>query len=81
MLTKLFSVHDVKANAYLPPFTMRTNAEAIRAFDTTCKDKSSQFSAHPSDFTLCLLGEFNSETGLLSPMETPLNLARATDHV
>ena len=59
---KIFSVHDAKAEAYLPPFYMRTTGEAERAFSANVKDTSTQFSQFPSDYTLVELGTFDEDT-------------------
>lgn len=59
MIHKIFSVHDQKAAAYLPPFYMPTKGMAVRLFKDCCNDPNHQFRAHPGDYTLVELGEFN----------------------
>lgn len=76
---KIFSVHDCKAEAYLPPIFMKTKAEAIRAFQTTVESPDSQFHKYPADFTLVELGEFDETTAAISALNIPLILANASE--
>lgn len=76
---KIFSVHDSKAEAYLTPIYFRTKGEAIRAFESTCQDKDSQFNKYPSDFTLVELGDFNELTSLITSLPIPLTLSHASE--
>lgn len=59
----LFTVHDSKVGAYLPPMVFKSIGEASRAFETACKDTSSSFNKYPSDFTFIELGTFDELTG------------------
>jgi len=67
MYQKIYSVYDKKAAAYLRPFFMRTDAEAVRAITNTAKDSASLFAANPSDFQLVQIGEWDDATGVISP--------------
>lgn len=75
---RIFTVHDSKADAYLPPFYMRTKGEAIRAFETTVKDTNSQFNKYPADYTLVELGEFDEQSASICCHEKPLILENAS---
>lgn len=63
MILKVFSVYDVKAEAYLQPFFFVTKGQAVRAFVDSLADVNHAFAQHPDDYTLFLLGEFNDENG------------------
>lgn len=78
---KIFSVHDSKAIAYLPPFYMRNAGEAMRAFQTSCQDQNSQFNKYPSDYTLVELGEFDEETASIATHASPKILINAKEYV
>ena len=78
---KIFTVHDTKAQAYLPPFYMRTTAEALRAFETTVKQKDTQFNQFPSDFNLCELGEFDETTATFTMLPIPHVLENASKYI
>lgn len=76
---KMLSVYDSKALTYMPPFNMKTIGEAIRAFETSCKDPKTQFYLYPADFTLVEIGQFCEQTGTLTPIKTPVILANAAE--
>lgn len=81
MILKIFTVHDSKAEAYLPPFFMSSRGQAIRAFTDTIADRSTQFSKHPADFTLFEIGEYDDQKGTLTQYETKQNLGLALDFI
>lgn len=74
MLHKIFSVYDVKAQAFMTPFMMPTEGMATRAIKDCVNDVNHQFSKHPSDYTLFTLGSFNDEEGFYDLYETPQSL-------
>lgn len=78
---KIFTVHDARAEAYLPPFYMRTKGEAIRAFETTVKDTNSQFNKYPQDYTLVELGEFDESTADIKLLDKPTILENASTYI
>lgn len=59
MKHKLFSVFDVKAQCYLPPFCLPETAMAIRVFSDCVNSKDHQFGLHPGDYTLFALGDWD----------------------
>lgn len=67
MKFKIFSVFDVKAKAYLPPFFLPEEAMAVRTFKDCANDKAHAFGLHPEDYSLFRLGEFDSLSGELFP--------------
>lgn len=77
----LFSVHDSKSDFYYSPVSYRSRGEALRAFETACKDENSQFNKYPSDFTFVELGQFCEFTGTLIPHEKPIILINASDYI
>lgn len=78
-MTNVYSVHDSKVEAWLPPFYMRNAGEATRAFEDTVNDPKSQFAKHPEDFALFELGSFNDVTGRFDLYSDPKSLGRASD--
>jgi hypothetical protein len=76
---KIFSIHDSKAEAYLPPIYFKTAAEAIRAFSTACEDSQTQFFKYPADFTLVELGEFDEPTASIATHKLPRILSNASE--
>ena len=78
MINKLFAIHDQKARAYLAPFTFSKEGQALRLFTDSIQNPEHQFSRHPEDYTLFLLGEFDDETGKIKP-NTPQSLGNGVE--
>lgn len=72
MITKVFTVRDQKAAAYLLPFFQMTTGMAIRSFSDRCNDLTHGFCQHPEDYTLWQLGTFEDESGLFDLLPVPL---------
>lgn len=66
MIHQMFSIHDSKAAAYLPPFIIHRNEMAIRLFSDMVNNPDHQFSKNPADYTLFLIGEYNDEKGAVT---------------
>lgn len=77
-MTKIYTVHDAKAAAFLPIFTARANGEAIRSFSEAINSADHQFAKHAADFTLFEIGKFNDETGVIEAI-VPLSLGNGVD--
>jgi len=77
---KLYSVNDAKAGFYGNPFSARTNSEAMRNFQQAINDTNPNnlMNAHPADFSLFEIGEFDDETGQITPI-APKHLANGVD--
>lgn len=65
----LFAVRDLKAEYFNRPMSMRTVGEALRAFQDECRSPDSALSAHPEDYVLYQVGEYDQVTGKIVPME------------
>ncbi len=76
---KRFSIYDVKAEAWMPPFYRLTNGIALREFQTMSNDPGSIFGKHPADFTLFDLGEWNEFTCEDKPNTTKVPLANGLE--
>lgn len=59
----VFSVFDEKAQVYSTPVFLPHKGLAVREFSDVVKDKNSALAKHPSDYKLCLLGEFDNVSG------------------
>lgn len=77
MITNYYSVRDEKVGAFMPPFPMRSDGEAIRGFIDACADKNTAFSKHPADFVLFNVGKYDDVTGRFIPSE-PVEVMTAT---
>ena len=76
------SVKDLAAQAFGRPVFVGAVGVAVRSFsDEVTRDvPDNQMHAHPADFELYQVGEFDDATGALSPVNPPRLLSRALDH-
>lgn len=74
----MYSVHDEKAQAFLTPFFMLHDGQAIRTFEDCINSRDHQFSHHPSDYTLFKIGTFNDQGAALTDT-TPISLGNGVE--
>lgn len=73
MLMKVFSVRDMKSEAFLQPYFSVNQGTALRAFDEACQKQDSPFYKYPNDYVLYEIGSYDDETGLLTAL-TPVKM-------
>lgn len=78
MIHKIFSVRDLKAEAYLQPFFSANTNTATRAFQDACRQADSPFAKHPEDYMLFELGLFDDVSGEVESI-TPKALGIGTE--
>lgn len=66
MKLHMFTVFDVKAKAYLPPFFLPQVGQAVRSFGDAIDDPAHAFAKHPEDYTLFLVGTFDDASGVVA---------------
>lgn len=81
MIHSMFSVYDQKAEAFLPPFMMPKAQQAQRIFSDCVNSSDHQFAAHPEDYTLFHIGNFDDESGVLHPKPTPTSMGLGLEYV
>lgn len=59
MRLNMYCVFDEKAEAYLPPFFVQTEGQALRAFTDAVNDPQHNFGKHPHDYTMWFVGTFS----------------------
>lgn len=69
MLLHAYTLHDVKACTYSPPFFMANDALAKRALSDLVQDSNTQPGRHPSDFKLYKVGYFDDQKGQVIPID------------
>jgi hypothetical protein len=79
----MYAIRDTKANTFYPPTLFDNDAVATRAFgDMVLGDKNTLIGTHPSDFSVCYVGDFDLETGTLIPSKVGyVVLANGSDFV
>jgi len=76
MITRIYSIYDVKVGAYLPPVFMQTNPQVIRAIGDCVNDPKHQFHNHPEDYTLFELGFLDDEHAKFTMLDAPVPIAK-----
>lgn len=77
----IFAVHDVKAQAYLPPFILPNAGMAKRVFGDCVNSDSHEFGKHPADYTLFCFGEFIDHETEPFRIETKESLGNGVEFV
>lgn len=73
----IFSIRDSKVGFMSP--TVDVNApSAVRNFEHAASQASSLFSSHPADYSLYKIGDFDSDSGEISPC-IPEHIVDAAD--
>ena len=76
---KIFSIHDAKAFAYLPPFILPRKEMAMRTFSDCVNSNTHQFGVHPADYTLTELGTFDDSNAKITLHDVPLTMGTGLD--
>lgn len=73
MKYKVVTVMDRAVEGFGVPFFTRSVGEAERMFTDEINrvDENNQLNKHPEHFDLFLVGEFDSDSGLLNPLTVP----------
>lgn len=77
MQKKMYCIFDSKAQIYHAPFYKSTHGEAERDFQSVSRDPQSTISQYPEDFDLFYIGEFDDETGKVSPLSAIQHIIKA----
>jgi len=67
MKHKIFSIRDIKADAFITPFFLHTTEMAKRGFVDAASNPDSMFHKHPEDFALYEIGTFDDQNALVEP--------------
>lgn len=65
----LFTIYDVKAEEYFPPFAESTSATAMRQFHDLLADPQSRLNKHAADYQLWRIGRYRGDTGIVYPLQ------------
>lgn len=71
-IMQVYCIRDSKADVFNLPFFQVNEAVAVRTFQTMVDDPSSQIHAHPGDYALYGLGEYDDDTGLFNTIDPHL---------
>ncbi|WNK13955.1 MAG: nonstructural protein [Microvirus sp.] len=79
MELNVYTVLDLKVKAYGQPYYARTRGEAIRSFQTSINNSSTEnmWAKYPTDYCLYEIGTWDDNAGKFTMHETPSNLGLA----
>lgn len=67
MIMKVYSMLDATAKAYGAPLAFVSDAVAERTAKALLMQNDSDMAKFPEDYSLWCIGEFSSETGVMTP--------------
>lgn len=67
MKYSVFAIRDFKTG-FLSPVCEANEAAAVRNFEAACLKSDSLFFSHPEDYALYLIGEYDTDSGLLTAL-------------
>lgn len=73
----IYSIYDSKVKFYDRPIVMRNRGEAMRSWEQAANDEKTSICAHPHDFALMEIGEFDDQTGQIVSHAVPDSLGLA----
>lgn len=76
MRLNIYAIYDTASGAYMRPFFVHSDGQAIRAFSDIATDANHDIGKHPEDYTLYRIGTYDDQNGKLHP-EDPSSLATA----
>lgn len=79
MKLNAYCIYDVKAGAYLAPYFLRSDGEALRSFGDCANDPGHQIHRHAEDYILYRIGTFDDGRGCMEQLVTVVCLAKAVE--
>lgn len=68
MKYNVYAIRDLKTG-YLQPTVEMNNESAIRNFEHAVMQGNSLFFSHASDYSLFVIGEYDTDLGIITPIE------------
>lgn len=78
MRTSAYSIYDVKDQSFAMPMFVKNDEIAIRNVQAAA-GQGSLLLMFPQDFELYCIGEYESDTGMMIPLEAPRYIGRVLD--
>lgn len=79
MMANVYAVRDVKSS-FMSPVLGSNDAQAMRAFRAGMRSVP-EFVVAPTDFELFCIGQFDSDSGLLTPVVPPVWICSGENEV
>lgn len=75
----MYSIYDRVAKTWCPPFSSVNDGTVQREFAIAVNSKGTAYQAHPEDYELYRVAEFDAEAGYCLPLERFLFVCKAED--
>ena len=79
MKHSICAIRDSAIEAYMRPFTAQTPGQAHRLFVDEVRREGSEIGAHPEDYAIYHLADFDDNTGMITPIDPPKCIQRAIE--
>lgn len=76
---KILAIFDTAVEGYMRPFFAQSIGSGIRAFADLAQDPEHPVGAHPEDYHLFSLGEFDDRTGEIHVNQAPQRVSSAVE--
>lgn len=76
MNLNIYAVYDKAIGAYMRPFCLTSDGQAVRGFTDETNNPETPVHAHPEDYALFRIGTFSDSDAVIRP-EEPQCLCRA----
>lgn len=71
MKLKIYSIQDIKAGNFNNPLFAVNDLCACRSISNALADPATSLALDPADFILFCIGEFDSQSGVITPLDVP----------
>lgn len=68
----IYSIYDRKVEAFMRPFFMVKDGQAVRAFSDMVNEPGHELNKHPEDYRLELVGQWDDQRGEVTPLSRPV---------
>jgi hypothetical protein len=80
MIKQLLSLFDSKTGHFADPITVLSKGEALRSFADAANNPESDINKHPEDFSIHVIGQFDTTSGSIMPTTAPESLGTALEY-
>ena len=80
MRMNVYTIFDTASGAYMRPFFLQSDGQAMRSFKDISTDADHEIGKHPEDYSLCRIGMYDDTKGRLYPEDSEV-LATALEMV
>lgn len=67
MRLNVYTIFDSASQAYMRPFFMQSDGQALRSFTDIAQDADHEIGKHPEDYSLYRIGTYDDQKGALHP--------------